>query len=149
MILEVENKKVSLVYRTKRIVEVTKLLEGKNFEEIYLNAVSESNIDALAKMMMIFGEDVDSGLPSFKKEEEVYDFIDDYMAQKGKSYGDLFKMMADDINAMGFFSNKMTAEELEGKMRNHMAINMEEIVRNSAEKAITSMAEKEFKGYKG
>lgn len=149
MILETKNKKVNLVYRTRSIVQVTQLLKGKNFEEIYFNAITENNIDALSKIIRVFGEDVDSGTKSFKTEDEVYDFIDDYMEENKKSYQDIFKEVAESINEMGFFNNKMTKEELEKRMETHMAINMNEIIKSSAEKAIADVAEKEFRGYKG
>lgn len=149
MILEVNDKKVNLVYRTRSIVKVTKLLNGKNFEEIYFNALSENNIDALANIIMVFGEDNDSGLPAFQNVDNVYDFLDDYMEENEKSYGDIFKEMAESINEMGFFGNKMTKEELEVKMKSHMSIDMNEIIKSSAEKAIAGVAEKEFRGYKG
>ena len=149
MILEINNKKVNLVYRTRSIVKVTNLLKGKNFEEIYFNALSENNIDALSNMILVFGEDYDSGRHAFENVDDVYDFLDDYMEQKQKTYGDIFKEIAESINEMGFFNSKMTTEELETKMKSHMAINMNEIIKSSAEKAITSVAEKEFRGYKG
>lgn len=149
MILEANNKKVNLVYRTRSIVKVTKLLKGKNFEEIYFNALSENNVDALASIVLVFGEDNDSGLSAFKNVDEVYDFLDDYMEQSQKSYGDIFKEIAESINEMGFFSSKMTAEELEAKMKSHMSIDMNEIIKSSAERAIAGVAEKEFRGYKG
>lgn len=149
MILETKNKKVNLVYRTRSIVKVTNLLKGKNFEEIYFNALSENNIDALSNIIMVFGEDYDSGICAFKSVDDVYDFLDDYMEEKQKSYGDIFKEIAESINEMGFFNSKMTAEELEAKMKNHMSINMNDIIKSSAEKAIAGVAEKEFRGYKG
>lgn len=149
MKLETNNKKVDLVFRTKNIVKVTKKLQGKNFEELYFNAVSENNVEALAEIILIFAEDVNSGLPAFKNSDEVYDFIDDYMEQSNKTYHDIFEIIAESINDMGFFSKKMTAEELREKMKNHMSIDMNEIVRSSAEKAITKVAEQEFRGYKG
>ena len=149
MILEANNKKVNLVYRTRSIVKVTKLLNGKNFEEIYFNALSENNIDALASIILVFGEDNDSGLSAFKNVDEVYDFLDDYMEHSKKTYGDIFKEIAESINAMGFFGSKMTKEELDGKMKTHMSIDMNEIIKSSAEKAIAGVAEKEFRGYKG
>ena len=52
MILETKNKKISLVYRTRSIVKVTNLLQGKNFEEIYFEALSQNNIDALSKIIL-------------------------------------------------------------------------------------------------
>lgn len=149
MILETNNKKVNLVYRTRSIVKVTKLLSGKNFEDIYFNALSENNIDALANIILVFGEDNDSGLTAFKNVDEVYDFLDDYIEQNQKTYGDIFKEIAESINEMGFFNSKMTKEELEAKMRSHMSIDMNEIIKSSAEKAIAGVAEKEFRGYKG
>lgn len=149
MKLEINNKKVDLIFRTKNIVKVTKKLQGKNFEELYFNAVSENNVEALAEIILIFAEDVNSGLPAFKNADEVYDFIDEYMEQSKKSYQDIFGMIAESINEMGFFSKKMTTEELDNKMKNHMSIDMNEIVRSSAEKAITKVAEQEFRGYKG
>lgn len=149
MILEVNDKKVNLVYRTRNLVKVTSLLKGKNFEEIYFNALSENNIDALSSMILVFGEDYDSGRRAFENVDEVYDFLDDYMEQTQKSYGDIFKEIAESINEMGFFGSKMTKEELEGKMKSHMSIDMNEIIKSSAEKAIAGVAEKEFRGYKG
>ncbi len=149
MILETDNKKVNLVYRTRSIVKVTKLLNGKNFEDIYFNALSENNIDALGNIILVFGEDNDSGLSAFKNVDEVYDFLDEYMEKNQKTYGDIFVEIAESINEMGFFNKKMTEEELQAKMKNHMSIDMNEIIKSSAEKAISNVAEKEFRGYKG
>jgi len=149
MILETKNKKVDLVYRTRNIVKVTQLLNGKNFEELYFNAVSENNVEALSKMISIFAEDVETGAKAFQSEDEIYDFIDDYMAEKKKTYGDIFKEIAESINEMGFFNSKMTTKELEAKMKNHMAIDMNEIIKSSAEKAITGMTAKELGISKG
>ena len=149
MNLETKSKKINLVYRTRKIVKITNLLKGKNFEELYFKAFTENDIDALSKIIMIFAEDVDSGMATFTNSEEVYDFLDDYMEEKGKSYQDIFAEIAEDINRMGFFKTKMTVEELESKMKNYMALDMNEIVRNSAEKAITSVAQQEFKFSRG
>lgn len=149
MILEIENKKVNLVYRTRSIVKVTNLLKGKNFEEIYFNALSENNIEALSNIIYVFGEDYDSGISAFKNVDEVYDFLDEYMKNNQKSYEDIFKEIAKSINEMGFFGKKMTEEELEIKMKSHMSIDMNEIIRNSAEKAVSNVVETEFRGYKG
>ena len=42
----------------------------------------------------------------------------------------------------------MKKKELEDKINNPFGqVNLEEVVKNSAEKAITSVAEKEFKGF--
>ena len=149
MILETKNKKISLVYRTRSIVKVTNLLQGKNFEEIYFDALSQNNIDALSKIIFIFAEDIDSGVSAFKSSEEVYDFIDDYMAENKKSYYDIFKEIAEDINNEGFFTKKRSKKEMEDKISNPLSLNMDEIIKNSTEKAVQAVAQEQFQGYLG
>lgn len=149
MILETENKKINLVYRTKNIVKVTNLLQGKNFEELYFKASNTNDIEALSKIIFVFAEEIDSGLSAFKSSEEVYDFIDAYKAEKQKSYQDIFKEIAEDINEQGFFIKKMTKKELTDKILNPIGLNMEEIIKNSTEKAVQTLATEEFRGYLG
>lgn len=149
MILETKNKKIELTYKTRKIVQLTKELKGKNFEELYFNAISENNIGALAEIILAFAENKDTGLNVFKSVEEVYDFIDDYMSENKKTYQDIFKEIAEDINNQGFFNSKMTKEELTNKINSHISIDMNQIIKDSAEKAITQIAQNEMKISKG
>lgn len=149
MILETNNKKINLVYRTRSIVKVTNLLQGKNFEEIYFDALSQNNIDALSKIICAFAEDADSGVTAFKNSELVYDFIDDYMAENQKSYQDIFAEIAEDINKEGFFMKKRTKEELQEKISNPLSFNMDEIIKTSTEKAVQAVATEQFQGFLG
>lgn len=149
MILETKNKKINLVYRTRSIVKVTNLLQGKNFEEVYFDALSQNNIDALSKIISVFAEDLDSGVSAFKNSELVYDFIDDYMAENEKSYQDIFKEIAEDINKEGFFMKRRTTEELQEKISSPLSFNMDEIIKNSTEKAVQAIATEQFQGFLG
>ncbi len=149
MILETKNKKINLVYRTRSIVKVTNLLQGKNFEEVYFDALSQNNIDALSKIISVFAEDPDSGVSAFKNSELVYDFIDDYMAENEKSYQDIFKEIAEDINKEGFFMKRRTTEELQEKISSPLSFNMDEIIKNSTEKAVQAIATEQFQGFLG
>lgn len=148
--LKTKNKTIRLVYRTKKIVDITRLLQGKNFDDLYFNAVNDANLDALSKIIYIFAED-EMGLNSFKSSDEVYDFLDDYKEENQKTYGDIFIEIAGSINDEGFFKSKMKEKELRDKMSNPLSgINMQDITKSAAEKAISKMAEEEmFKGYKG
>ena len=86
---------------------------------------------------------------SFKNNTEVYDFIDDYMAENDKTYKAIFEEIAEAINEEGFFNSKMTKKDLKDKMSNPLSsMNMNEVIKNSAEKAITKVAEQEFQGYR-
>ena len=143
MILETKNKKANLIFTTRKIVTVSNLLKGKNFEEIYFKAMAENDLDALSKIIFIFAED-EAGIKTFKTSEEVYDFIDDYKEENNKTYQDIFNEIAGIINEEGFFKTKMTKKELNQKISNPLlGIDMNNIIKESAEKAIAKMAEKE------
>ncbi|MEE0127901.1 MAG: hypothetical protein UE116_06400 [Clostridia bacterium] len=148
MILETKNKKINLVLRTRKIADVAKKLEGKNFEDVYFKAMSEFDLDALSKIIFTLAENEDK-TNAFKNSSEVYDFIDDYMAENNKTYKNIFEEIAEDINEEGFFNSKMSKKELKDKISNPLSsMNMNDVIRNSAEKAITRVAEEQFQGYK-
>lgn len=148
MILETKNKKINLVLRTRKIADVAKKLEGKNFEDVYFKAMSEFDLDALSKIIFTLAENEDK-TNAFKNSSEVYDFIDDYMAENNKTYKNIFEEIAEDINEEGFFNSKMSKKELKDKMSSPLSsMNMNDVIRNSAEKAITRVAEEQFQGYK-
>lgn len=144
MELETKFKTIKLVFTTRKIVNITNILKGKNFEDLYFKVVNESNLDALSKIIYIFAED-EAGIKSFKTSEEVYDFLDDYKEETGKSYSDIFNELAEAINKEGFFKSKMSEEELKEKISNPLSeIDMDAIIKTSAEKVIAQVTEKEM-----
>ena len=148
MILETKNKKINLVLRTRKIADIAKKLEGKNFEDVYFKAMNEFDLEALSKIIFILAENEDK-TNSFKNSTDVYDFLDNYMEENKKTYKDIFEEIAEYINEEGFFNSKMTKKELKEKMSNPLSsMNMNEVIKNSAEKAIAKVAEQEFQGYR-
>ena len=148
MILETKNKKINLVLRTRKIADIAKRLEGKNFEDVFFKAMNEFDLEALSKIIFILAEN-DDKTDSFKSNADVYDFIDEYMQENKKTYTEIFKEIAEEINKEGFFNSKMTKEEIENKMSNPLSsMNMSEVIKNSAEKAISKVAEEQFQGFK-
>lgn len=148
MILETKNKKINLVLRTRKIADIAKKLNGKNFEDVYFKAMNEFDLESLSKIIYTLAENEDK-TNAFKSSTDVYDFLDDYMAENNKTYKQIFEEIAEDINEEGFFNNKMSKKELKDKMSNPLSsMNMNEVIKNSAEKAITRVAEQEFQGYK-
>ena len=150
MILETKNKKVNLVFTTRKIVNISNILKGKDFEDLYFKAMNENDLDSLSKIIFTFAED-EAGIKSFKSSEDVYDFIDDYKQENKKTYEDIFNEIAGIINDEGFFKTKMNKKQLQEKISNPLSgINMSEVIKTSAEKAISKVAEEEvFKGYMG
>ncbi len=148
MILETKSKKINLVFTTRKIVNISNILKGKDFEDLYFKAMNENDLDALSKIVFVFAED-EAGMKSFKSSEDVYDFIDDYKIENKKTYQDIFNEIAGIINDEGFFKTKMNKKQLQEKISNPLSgVNMSEIIKSSAEKAISKVAEEEvFRGY--
>lgn len=144
MELKTQFKTIKLVFTTRKIVNISNTLRGKNFEDLYFKAMNENDLDALSKIIFTFAED-EAGIKSFKTSDEVYDFIDDYKAETNKSYADIFNEIAEVINDEGFFKEKISKKELKQRVSNPLSgINMEQIVKTSAEKAIGKLAEQEM-----
>ena len=149
MRLETKNKKIILVFTTRKIVSLANLLKGKNFEDLYFKAMNEKDLDALSKIIFAFAEEEESGAKAFKSSDDVYDFIDDYKQENQKTYEELFEELASAINDEGFFSKKMTKKELATQMSNPLSgTNMNKLIQESAEKAISKIAEQEFQNTK-
>lgn len=144
MILETKNKRIKLVLKTRKIVEIANTLKNKNFEDAYFKAVKENDLNALSKMIYTLAEGED-GKHAFSSSDEVYDFLDDYKTENGKTYSDIYKELTEVINEQGFFMKKMNKKELTEMISNPLsAMNIDELVQKSAEKAISKMAESQI-----
>lgn len=144
MILETKNKKIKLVLKTRKIVEIANTLKNKNFEDAYFKAVKENDLNALSKMIYTLAENED-GKHAFSSSDEVYDFLDDYKTENVKTYSDIYKELTEVINEQGFFMKKMNKKELTEMISNPLsAMNINELVQKSAEKAISKMAESQI-----
>lgn len=149
MILKTAKNEIEIRLTTKRIIDIIKKLNGKNLEEIYFKALNECDIEILAKMIYYFSDPADGSNKAFVNEEYVYDFLDDYKKENDKTYTDIYKEIALEVNEQGFFNSKMTKEELEEKSGDLMSsINLNEVMKGTIEKVATEIATEEFKGYK-
>lgn len=147
MRLETKNKTIDLVIRTRKLVDVANTLKGKNFEEVYFRALNNVSLEDLSKIIYHFAEKEDKTNP-FKSSTEVYDFIDEYKIETGKTYQDIFREIAEVINEEGFFNSKMSKKEIKNKIENPIGqVDLENIVKTSAEKAIANITQEEFKGF--
>ena len=54
--LTTKNKKINLVFRTRKLVDVSNKLKGKNFEDVFFKAISNLDLDALSKIISILSE---------------------------------------------------------------------------------------------
>ena len=147
MKLETKNKTINLVLRTRKIVDIANSLKNKNFEDAYFKAIQNNDLDAISKIIYTLAENED-GKKSFANSIEVYDFLDDYKAESGKTFEEIFKELTEVINEEGFFMKKMNKKELQEMISNPLSgTNMNELVQKSAEKAISKIAEEQFQGF--
>lgn len=145
MKLETSSKSVELVIKTKKIVSIANHLKNKKFEEVFFKSLMECDLEALSIIIFVLAED-----GKFKNSSEVYDFLDEYKKESGKSYDEIYKDIAIAINEEGFFRTKMTEEELQARMNDILSsVNYEDIIKNSVEKMATEVVTDEFKGFKG
>lgn len=148
MILETKNKKIDLVFRTRKIVDIANTLKNKNFEDAFTKASSTCDIEALSKIIYTLAEN-EEGKHAFVGSEEVYDFIDEYKAENKCTCNNMYGKIAEALNEEGFFKKKMTKKELEELTSNPLStIDMNEIVRKSTEKAMETLAVEQFQEFK-
>lgn len=140
MIIETKNKTINLVLKTRKIVDIANLLKNKNFEEAFTKAYSELDMEALSKIIFKLAEDED-GKSVFATSGEVYDFMDECRAD-GITINDLYGKVAEALNEEGFFKKKMSKKELKEMTSNPLStMNMNELIRKSAEVAVNKMTE--------
>lgn len=148
MILETKNKTIKLIFKTRKIVDISNVLKNKNFEEAFTKAYAVCDLDALTKMLYILAEDED-GKVVFTSSEQVYDFLDDYRKESKCTFVEIYRKIAEELNNEGFFKNKKTKKELEEMTSNPLStINMNELMQKSTERAMSKIAEEQFQGFK-
>ena len=143
MIIETKNKTINLVLKTRKIVDIANLLKNKNFEEAFTKSYAICDREALSKIIFKLAENED-GKSVFTTSDEVYDFIDDCRLE-GITANDLYEKIAEALNDEGFFKKKMNKEELKEMISNPLlTMNMNDLIRKSAETAIGEIAKQEF-----
>lgn len=148
MILETKNKTIKLIFKTRKIVDISNVLKNRNFEEAFTKAYAVCDLDALTKMLYILAED-ENGKNVFTSSEEVYDFLDDYRTENKTTNIEVYKKIAEELNNEGFFKNRKTKKELEEMTSNPLStINMNELMQKSTERAMSKIAEEQFQGFK-
>lgn len=148
MIMKTSNLTLELILSTRKIIKLTDEFKGKNLSELYFKIANEKSEKGLATIINAFGE-VDGKTPFNGDINKVYDFIDEYKKENKKSYEEIYREIAEVINEEGFFTNKMTKEQLTEQLNNPMSsIDLQETIKTAVNNVMSEMATNEFKGYK-
>lgn len=144
-----KEKEFKLIPRTRKVIDLTDRLKTKNLNELIFGGLTDVNLKVLAELIKSFAEYEDSK-PVFSSLTVVYDYLDDLKAEEDTSYEEIYKEVIKVTNEMGFFKKKMDEKELETAINSPMInIDFQEIVKESAQKAVDTIAQEEFKGYLG
>ena len=135
MIIETKNKTINLVLKTRKIVDIANLLKNKNFEEVF--------IEALSKIIFKLAEN-ENGESAFTSSSEVYEFMDDCRAE-GITISELYAKIAEALNNEGFFKKKMNKKELKEITLNPLlTMNTDKLLEKAVENAANRVVEKEI-----
>ena len=149
MILKANVKEINLVPTTKKIVEISGKYQNTNLNDLFFEAYRKNDLKILANIIF---ELVDEKEVFNKGINQVYDFIDEWKQANSKSYHDLFSEIARMINDEGFFSKKMTDEEIQGNLNGVItSTDMTQMIKSATEKIVSEAVSEElaedFKGY--
>lgn len=129
MVLEANNKRITLELKTRKIVDIITLAGAKNFEDYFFKTLYNKDLKALSEIIYSLVKVSEGETRPFTSSTAVYDFIDEYKYEKNKCYEDIFNEIAEFINSEGFFNTKMSPEELEAKKNNLMtSMDMEKVM---------------------
>ncbi len=149
MIYKYDDKEFKLVPRTRKVIDLTERLKAKNLNELIFGGLTDINLKVLAELIKAFAE-YEGKKSVFSSIDTVYDYLDDLKENENMTYEDIYKEVIKVTNEMGFFKKKMDERELETEMNSPMInIDFKEIVKESAQKAVDTIAQEEFKGYLG
>lgn len=111
MTLTANEKTVTFVYKTRLVQQFEERMKVENVQQFWTRAMQEENIKILATALLVFSD------KAIKTLDEAQDFIDAYL--DGTSDGSIQALYADlieDINAKGFFGQRMEREALLNKL---------------------------------
>lgn len=153
MILKVKDKEYSFTATMKKIVGMNKKLKVKNLRDAFFKALNNVDFEFLADFLLTFADE------NAKKElngdlNKVYDLMEAWVNEATeedlRSYEDIYKLLAEEINDKSFFGKKMTEKQLTEQMNNPLAdFDINQVISNTAEKVMGEVVAEEFKGYKG
>lgn len=150
MILKANDTEVSIKFKIRDIVKLTEEHKKDNLQELFFESIQKSNLKNLALMILAFGYKENE--KAFKTETQVYDFLDNYFEESGKTQSEIYLELGEEINNSGFFTKKMSKEEIKMMMIDSLDLDInkivEDMVKEVANDTMKPVLEEQFKGFK-
>lgn len=128
MITTASGKELDLCFKTRSMEHFEERFSIKNSMDFWKEAAAGPSLKVLEIVLVEFSNG------AIKDVNAAADFIDDYIAQDGKTTESLYLEIIQEINAKGFFKEKLTAAELSAELETPV-LNMAEIVNRAVQEA--------------
>lgn len=128
MITTASGKTLDLCFKTRIMERFEERFSIKNAMDFWKEAMQGPSLKVLEIALVEFSDG------AIKDVNDAADFIDDYIAQDGKTVETLYSEIIQAINEKGFFKEKLTAEALEAELKTPV-LNMAEIVNRAITEA--------------
>ncbi len=146
----VNEKKLSINVSMRKIVDITKRNKGSNFKDLFFKKMNEVDFEFLATLIQSFYVKEESSYDFGGDINKVYDFMEEYVSIEENDFEKLYKELAEAINVKSFFGKKMSHEEIMAEVENPLSgIDIDQMVRDSAQSVMKEAVVEEFKGYRG
>jgi hypothetical protein len=131
MIIKANEKELEIIPKTRNLSLLAQRLGCKNLQKHLMTAAVNTDIYTLAVCLVCL-----SGKEPMKDLSEIYDFIDEYVAQEGNALGVLYEDVIAAINDGGFFNQKKNRKELIKEMHDPISmLDMGEIMERAMDSA--------------
>lgn len=128
MITTASGKTLDLCFKTRIMEHFEERFSIKNAMDFWKEAMQGPSLKVLESALVEFSNG------EIKNVNEAADFIDDYIAQDGKTVETLYSEIIGEINEKGFFRAKLTADELKAELETPI-LNIAEIVNKAVTEA--------------
>jgi hypothetical protein len=146
----VNEKRLLINVSMRKIVELTKKNKGNNFKDLFFQKMNDVDFEFLANLIQSCYVKEDSSYDFGGDINKVYDFMQEYASIEDNDFEKLYKEFAEEMNVKSFFGKKMSAKELTMELENPLnGIDINQMVRDSAQSVMKEAVVEEFKGYKG
>lgn len=150
MILKYKDKDYSFTATMKKLVEMNKKFEVKNFRDAFFKAYGEIDFEFLANVLVVLCDESIN-------EDLAFSLMEEFVKESGTDYESLYKKVAEEINDKSFFGKKMSTEEMATLMNNPLSgFDINKLLENTAQEVLGSVVKEEFdknpevfQGYKG
>lgn len=134
MILQTENKTISLKLSTRNVVNMLDAIGSNDIKTLVFEGLHKMDAKLLACVIGQLSEEKMSL-------NDVYDFLDEYKSEKECSIREIYQNIIAELNDNYFFEKKIPAPELSELLSNPLMMGMDSVVQQAVKDAVGKIAQ--------